>query len=88
MNRWKMWSAVLVIVFFGVLGVGADEPELDPLLELLVKRGLITMEEALVVQAEYDRNRAAEQAPAAPPQEIATAPSVAPAEEKVTTEDA
>ena len=88
MNRWKVWSVVLLVVFVGVLGAGADEPELDPLLKLLVKRGLITMEEALAVQAEYDRDRAAEQAPAAPPQEIATAPSVTPAEEKVTTEDA
>jgi hypothetical protein len=88
MKRWKVWSVVLVVVLIGVLGAGADEPELDPLLKLLVERGLITIEEALAVQAEYDRDRAAGQAPVAPPQEIATAPSVAPAEEKVTTEDA
>ena len=55
MKRWKVWSVVLLVVFVGVLGAGADEPELDPLLKLLVKRGLITMEEALAVQAEYDR---------------------------------
>ncbi len=46
------------------MGVGAEQVELDPLLELLVEQGVITMEQALAVQAEYDRRRAAEQAPA------------------------
>ncbi len=61
MKRWKIWIVVLLVVFFGVLGAGADESELDPLLKLLVERGLITMEEALAVQAEYDRRRAEEE---------------------------
>ena len=95
MKRWRIWGAVLAVVLLGVLGAGAEVPELDPLLELLVKRGLITMEEALSVQAEYDRKRAAEQAPAVPPRvvattpprEIATAPSIAPIDEKVTAKD-
>jgi len=61
MKRWKTWGAALAVVLFGILGAAAEQPELDPLLELLVKRGLITMEEALAVQAEYDRQRAEEQ---------------------------
>ena len=74
MKRWKVWSAVLLVIFVGVLGAGADEPELDPLLKLLVERGLITMEEALAVQAEYDRRRAEEETPTIPPQTPAPAP--------------
>ena len=75
MKRWKVWSVVLLVVFVGVLGAGADEPELDPLLKLLVERGLITMEEALAVQAEYDRDRAEEETPTIPTQTPAPAPS-------------
>ena len=97
MKRTWVWISALIIVFAVVAAVGAEERELDPLLKLLVERGLITAEEAQAVQAEYDRKRVAEQAPATtpprqvvattPPQEIATAPSVAPAEEKVATKD-
>ncbi|MBD3853857.1 MAG: putative porin [Acidobacteria bacterium] len=75
MKRWKVWSVVLLVVFVGVLGAGADEPELDPLLKLLVERGLITIEEALAVQAEYDRRRAEEETPTIPTQTPAPAPS-------------
>jgi len=82
MKRWRIWGAVLAVVLFGVLGAGAEEPELDPLLELLVKRGLITMEEALSVQAEYDRRRVAEEPPTIPPQTLAPAP---PSEQAVET---
>ena len=55
--------------------------ELDPLLALLVEQGVITMEQALAVQAEYDRRREAEQAPAAVTPQPATAapPPTAPA---------
>jgi hypothetical protein len=73
MKRWEVWIAVLLVIFVGVLGAGADEPELDPLLKLLVERGLITMEEALAVQAEYDRRRAEEETPTMPPQTPAPA---------------
>jgi len=45
--------AALALVSTGA--VWADGAELDPLLELLVKRGLITQEEGEAVQAEYDR---------------------------------
>jgi hypothetical protein len=73
MKRWKIWIVVLLVVFFGVLGAGADESELDPLLKLLVGRGLITMEEALAVQAEYDRRRAEEETLTIPPKTPAPA---------------
>jgi hypothetical protein len=43
--------------------MGAAEEELDPLLELLVKRGVITAEEAAAVQAEYDQLERGEAAP-------------------------
>lgn len=65
MKRRSVWLTIILIGFVGVVGVGAETPELDPLLELLVEQGVITLEQALAVQAEYDRRRAAEQAPAA-----------------------
>jgi len=73
MKRWAVWAAVLAMVLAGAVGVGAEERELDPLLKLLVERGLITMEEALAVQAEYDRRRVAEETPTIPPQKPAPA---------------
>jgi len=91
MKRWKWWIVVLAVVLVGVLGVGADEAELDPLLKLLVERGLITMEEALAVQAEYDHRRAAEETPAIPPQKPPPAPppeqAVEPADEKASKDE-
>jgi len=53
--------SVIAMIFVAVVGVGAEEPELDPLLELLVEQGVITRVQALAVQAEYDRRRAAGQ---------------------------
>ena len=75
MKRWTVWVTVWAIFMFAVAGIGAQESELDPLLALLVEQGVITMEQALAVQAEYDRRRAAEQAPpVATPQPAASAP--------------
>ena len=80
-ERYEIWIAVCAIVMMGVAGLSAQEVELDPLLELLVEQGVITMEQALAVQAEYDRRRAAEQAPAAvtPQPTTAAPPPTAPA---------
>ncbi len=74
MRRMTVWLSVVVILSAVVVGVAAEEPELDPLLELLVEQGVITMEQALEVQAEYDRRRAAELVRKLSPQAIATAP--------------
>jgi hypothetical protein len=87
MTRRKIWIAVLVIAFAGGISVHADEPELDPLLELLVEHGVITMEQALAVQAEYDRRRAAEQTLAVPPEAVAGAAPAAPVDEKTTKDE-
>jgi hypothetical protein len=91
MKRRLVWIAVLAIMAASVSGVGAEEMELDPLLELLVEQKVITMEQALAVQAEYDRRRAADSAtPVAPPSVAAEQPAVSaevapePAEEKRT----
>jgi hypothetical protein len=62
MSKRKVWAAVLFLALMGITGEGAEELELDPLLELLVEQGVISMEQALAVQAEYDRRRAAESA--------------------------
>ena len=67
MNRRTVWIAVVAMVLVGVVSVGAEEPDLDPLLELLVEQGVITMEQAQAVQAEYDRRRTAVTAPAVVP---------------------
>ena len=58
MKRLTAWVAVCAILLIGISGLGAQETELDPLLALLVEQGVITMEQALAVQAEYDRRRA------------------------------
>jgi len=91
MKRWSIWITVLVIVCVGIVGVSASEPELDPLLKLLVERGLITMEEALAVQAEYDRRRAVEETSAIPPQTPAPTPppeqAVEPGDEKTSKDE-
>jgi hypothetical protein len=70
---------MMALIFAGVAGVGAEETELDPLLKLLVEQGVITMEQALAVQAEYDRRRAGEspQAVVPPPVPIQEADVVA-----------
>jgi hypothetical protein len=56
----------------------AEEPEMDPLLELLVEQGVITVEQALAVQAEYDRRASAKQAP--PEMVVSALPETAVAE--------
>ena len=83
MNRRMVEISVTVMLLMAVVGVNAEEPELDPLLELLVEQGVITMEQALEVQAEYDRRRAAEKTPAAPPQTVAMDPPAVPVGEDV-----
>jgi len=93
MQRYKMWIAVCAIFMMCVTGLSAQEVELDPLLELLVEQGVITMEQALAVQAEYDRRGAAEQASppstSAPPVVAEQAAGASPAEiEPATTEKA
>ena len=76
MKRSVVWFATTAILLAVVFSVGAEEPELDPLLELLVEQGVITMEQTLAVQAEYDRRRAAEQAPVVVPlQTVETDPT-------------
>jgi hypothetical protein len=61
MKRWTVWVAVCAVFMFAVAGIGAQETELDPLLKLLVEQGVITMEQALAVQAQYDQQRTANQ---------------------------
>jgi hypothetical protein len=76
MSRWTVWVTALAFVFVAVTSLGAEERELDPLLELLVEQGVITMEQALAVQAEYDSRRAAESAsPVVPPPVAAEQPT-------------
>ena len=91
MRRMTVWFSVVVILSGVVVGVSAEELELDPLLKLLVEQGVITMEQALAVQAEYDRmrvdgdaavvpaptDRAAASAATEPAPEVAQAPTVA-----------
>jgi hypothetical protein len=73
------------MLFVAVAGVGAEEPELDPLLELLVEQGVITLEQALAVQAEYDRRRVEDAAPGVPApvteQDVASTAGTEPAHE-------
>jgi hypothetical protein len=56
----------VIFLFGAVVRAGAAELELDPLLELLVEQGVITMEQAQAVQAEYDRKQVTAPAPTAP----------------------
>ncbi len=62
MKRRKAALLLSSLAFLIATTVGAQEGELDPLLELLVEQGVITMEQALAVQAEYDRRNAAAEA--------------------------
>jgi len=78
MRRRTVWIWAAVILFAAIAGVGAEEPELDPLLELLVEQGVITLEQALAVQVEYDRRRAAGQPSAVVPPPPAPAKEPAP----------
>jgi len=80
MKRWTVWVAACAIILIGAGGLGAGEPELDPLLELLVEQGVITMEQALAVQAEYERRAAVEKTPAVVPAETTAAAAAIPAQ--------
>ncbi len=94
MKRTKTWVSVLIVVIAVAVGVSAEERQLDPLLKLLVEQGVITMEQALEVQAEYDRRRLEGETMAAPApateavpttaEETAAAPTVVRAEEEPT----
>jgi hypothetical protein len=82
-------AAMCVIVMVSAAGFTTEQVELDPLLELLVEQGVITAEQAMAVQAEYDRRRTAGEPSAVvpPPQESLKTPppmvaEVAPPEEK------
>jgi hypothetical protein len=79
MRRTTVMISVMVMLAVVVVGIGAEEPELDPLLELLVEQGVITLEQALAVQAEYDRRRAAGQPSVVVPQQTDVAKQPAPA---------
>jgi hypothetical protein len=84
MRRTKVRISVIAMLLMAVVGVGAEEPVLDPLLKLLVEQGVITMEQALAVQAEYDRRRIADQAPTPLPETVAVETAAAPPEEEAT----
>jgi len=58
-GRLLIWIAILTIGIGWALGVRAEEKEMDPLLALLVEQGVITMEQARAVEAEYARREAA-----------------------------
>lgn len=60
MRRWTVRVAVCALALLTAAAIQAQDRQLDPLLELLVEQGVITMEQALGVQAEYDRRREAE----------------------------
>ena len=74
-KKWTVLAATLALCLAFPIFAQSDEPEMDPLLELLVEQGVITAEQARAVQAEYVRREAAE---AAPPETVtAEAPQVA-----------
>ncbi|MEE4273748.1 MAG: putative porin [Thermoanaerobaculales bacterium] len=78
---WKALATALVLCLALPAFATAEEPEMDPLLELLVEQGVITAEQAAAVQAEYARREAAKAAEAKPPEVLSTdAPQVATAE--------
>jgi hypothetical protein len=68
MMRRLVMAAVLVFSLAGGLAFAqsSDPPKLDPLLELLVKKGVITATEATALQAEVAAEKAAPAAPAPP----------------------
>ena len=80
MKQRAVWLAALLVGMVAVVGIGAEKLELDPLLELLVEQGVITMEQAIEVQAEYDRRRMAGQSPGVIPPPAQVAPSEMPAQ--------
>jgi len=66
----KTLILVLLLCLTGAAAIGADDPEMDPLLELLVEQGVITAEQARAVQAEYVRREAAKVAEVTPPEMV------------------
>ncbi len=74
----------LAATFLGLLlvaagsGLAQERPPMDPLLRLLVRKGVITQEEAVALQAEYEAEKHAAEAPAGL-KEATAAPEAAPA---------
>ena len=69
-KRWTAFATALIVCFALPVFSQTDEPEMDPLLELLVEQEVITLEQARAVQAEYARREAAKVAEATPPPEM------------------
>ncbi len=63
-RRWTALATALIVCLALPVLAQTDEPAMDPLLELLVEQGVITLEQARAVQAEVARREAGE-APAA-----------------------
>jgi hypothetical protein len=59
-KRWSVLATLLILCLALPVFAQTEEPEMDPLLELLVEQGVITAEQATAVQAEYSRREAAE----------------------------
>lgn len=80
-KRWMAFAAALMLCFALPVFAQADEPEMDPLLKLLVEQGVITAEQARAVQAEYDdqNSSATTVAAATPPAPAGAAAGAAPA---------
>jgi hypothetical protein len=58
----KKLMLVILLCLTSAAVIEADEPEMDPLLQLLVEQGVITEKQARAVQVEYDRREAAKAA--------------------------
>ena len=69
-KRWTALIAALVVCLALPVFAQTDEPEMDPLLELLVEQGVITAEQAKAVEVEYARREAAKAAEETLPREI------------------
>jgi len=76
--------AALILLCAGAVGSGAAEKELDPLLEILIEKGVITRAQAVAVEAERDRRAAAAAAAESPAAAPPPAPSVVVAPEPPT----
>ena len=67
-KKWTALSTALIVCLALPVFAQSDDPEMDPLLELLVEQGVVTAEQARAVQAEYDRREAAKVAEASLPE--------------------
>jgi hypothetical protein len=74
-GRTRVTVVAFVLSLAGVAISGAAEKELDPLLEILIEKGVITREQAIAVEAERDRRAAAATAAPPPPESSAGAPT-------------